>query len=67
MTSDKRRTLKEWGCRLRWWLRGVGVEDFRAMCARCGTTGQAHWALRVPRRMRKGKKLCIRFKRRGKE
>lgn len=41
-----------WGMILRtcarsawWWVRGVqSAEDYRVLCARCGKTGQAHWA-----------------------
>ena len=32
-----------WWAEIRWRLRGVGVREFRALCARCGRTGQAHW------------------------
>jgi hypothetical protein len=34
-----------WLARLWWELRGVGTQDYRALCSRCGRTGQAHWAL----------------------
>jgi len=37
-----------------WWLRGVGSQDYRALCSRCGRTGQTHWALG-----------CVRFRRCG--
>lgn len=28
--------------RLSWWLRGVDSHSYRALCRRCGETGQAH-------------------------
>jgi len=30
---------------LRWFVRGVGGNDYRALCKRCGRTGQAHWGI----------------------
>ena len=30
-----------------WWkVRGVGPENYRIICQRCGRTGQAHWGIR---------------------
>jgi len=35
-----------------WWsIRGVGVDEYRHTCVRCGKTGQAHWL-----------SWCVRFK-----
>jgi len=28
-----------------WWVRGVGMWDYRSLCKRCGRTGQAHCRL----------------------
>ena len=36
-----------------WFVRGVGFDDYRSLCKRCGRTGQAHWSVRD----------CVRFKR----
>lgn len=47
-TREHRHLLRE----LWWFLRGVGRRDYRALCRRCGRTGQVHWSL----------KGCWRFK-----
>lgn len=38
---------------VRWGIRGVRTEDYRAICQRCQRTGQAHWEFRG----------CLRFER----
>lgn len=42
-----------WLSNLWWLLRGVGVPEYRQLCARCGRTGQVHWSLSG----------CLRFRR----
>lgn len=41
-----------------WWkIRGVGVQEYRALCSSCQCTGQMHWNLRPD-----GKRLCSGFR-----
>jgi len=46
-------SLHRWYHEVWWIIRGVGAADFRALCSRCGRTGQSHWSW----------KGCWRFKR----
>lgn len=42
-----------------WWIRGVGVSDYRACCTRCGRTGQVHWTVRGCRRFVRASKVSL--------
>ena len=42
MVNALRTRLRWVAVEVRWWLRGVTMEDYRTTCARCGRTGQAH-------------------------
>jgi hypothetical protein len=35
-----------------WFVRGVGWNDYRVLCKRCGRTGQAHWSVAGCRRFK---------------
>ena len=43
---------KPWWNDLWWWFRGVGKDDYRRRCGRCGRSGQAHYHVAGCRRFR---------------